>query len=270
MTKWPASIHLGYVLGDHAWGKRLDIALELGFSAVEFPFPQSLAPADYPKRLGASGLKHVNVGFPVGDGMDAYRKGAPGIAVNDEASALFDEELKKAVDYAAGLSAPYIHLFSGLGRSDQSATSAWGVLCENAAKTLETIRPLGMQLIIEPISSLSFPGYMIDTPAKAARLAKEIGATDVKLMLDVFHSLKMDINPVAIIDEYAPMLGHIQFADFPGRHEPSQGVLDFSKIFNALEAVHYQGLVGLEYIPTRDIRPCIPLRDYLSLSEANG
>ena len=47
-------------------------------------------------------------------------------------------------------------------------------------------------------------------------------------------------------------IGHIQFADVPGRHEPGTGELNFKNIEAAARSAGYQGYIGLEYIPQAD------------------
>ncbi len=49
--------------------------------------------------------------------------------------------------------------------------------------------------------------------------------------------------------EAQDVLGHIQFADCPGRHEPGTGEIDFNELAEVAVEVDYKGAVGLEYVP---------------------
>jgi hydroxypyruvate isomerase len=51
------------------------------------------------------------------------------------------------------------------------------------------------------------------------------------------------------IDKHADLLGHVHIADYPGRHEPGSGTLDFDQIRSALTRAGYNGWLGCEYIP---------------------
>jgi hydroxypyruvate isomerase len=54
---------------------------------------------------------------------------------------------------------------------------------------------------------------------------------------------------VKIIKNHANKIGHIQFADVPGRGQPETGRVDFKTIFSAIETSGYQHWVGAEYNP---------------------
>jgi hydroxypyruvate isomerase len=52
----------------------------------------------------------------------------------------------------------------------------------------------------------------------------------------------------------APVIGHIQIASVPDRHEPMTGELDDRRIFAEIDAIGYQGYVGCEYRPAAGTR----------------
>jgi hydroxypyruvate isomerase len=54
----------------------------------------------------------------------------------------------------------------------------------------------------------------------------------------------------ATLTQLLPRIGHIQFADVPGRHEPGTGKLDFAKLFAHIDAIGYRGWVSAEYRPS--------------------
>jgi len=51
------------------------------------------------------------------------------------------------------------------------------------------------------------------------------------------------------LSRYAPLIGHVQVADVPGRGAPGTGTLDFEPLFAQLAGQGYTGGIGLEYIP---------------------
>ena len=58
----------------------------------------------------------------------------------------------------------------------------------------------------------------------------------------------------ATIERLLPRIGHIQFADVPGRHEPGTGVIDYRHLFKQVEQMvasgKYAGWVSAEYRPS--------------------
>ena len=56
----------------------------------------------------------------------------------------------------------------------------------------------------------------------------------------------------ATLRQHSAQIGHIQIADNPGRHQPGTGEICFPFVFREIDAVKYEGCLGLEYIPTPD------------------
>ncbi|MEC7118769.1 MAG: TIM barrel protein, partial [Pseudomonadota bacterium] len=54
---------------------------------------------------------------------------------------------------------------------------------------------------------------------------------------------------LATLEQNIQQIGHIQFADYPNRHQPNTGQIDFKSIFGYLEQSAYQGWTGAEYRP---------------------
>ena len=51
------------------------------------------------------------------------------------------------------------------------------------------------------------------------------------------------------IEANLDLIGHIQIADNPGRHEPGTGEINYPFLFGHLDAIGYRGWVGCEYKP---------------------
>jgi hydroxypyruvate isomerase len=46
-----------------------------------------------------------------------------------------------------------------------------------------------------------------------------------------------------------PLIGHIQIASVPARHEPAGGELDDHFVLRELDRLGYDGFVGCEFVP---------------------
>ena len=51
------------------------------------------------------------------------------------------------------------------------------------------------------------------------------------------------------LQENLHQIGHIQFADYPNRHEPDTGNIPYKANFDWLRQSDYQGYIGAEYRP---------------------
>ena len=72
---------------------------------------------------------------------------------------------------------------------------------------------------------------------------------NIKLQYDWYHAGMMGEDLFATTKTLLPSIGHIQFADMPGRHEPGSGEIDFAKLFAHADAIGYAGWISAEYRP---------------------
>lgn len=106
----------------------------------------------------------------------------------------------------------------------------------------------GMILCLEPLNIfVNHPDYWLTTMAQAADIVEEVGSPNVKILYDIYHQQISEGNIIANLDKYAPLIGHIHVAGAPGRGRLVGGDLDYRAIFAAIDAVGYDGYVGLEY-----------------------
>jgi hydroxypyruvate isomerase len=73
--------------------------------------------------------------------------------------------------------------------------------------------------------------------------------TDYMRRPRLYHMARQGVDLVAGIELLAGRIGHVQFADCPGRGAPGTGQLEFSPVLAALENTGFQGWLGAEYLP---------------------
>ena len=61
----------------------------------------------------------------------------------------------------------------------------------------------------------------------------------------------MGDDPARVVEEMLPLIGHVQFADVPGRGEPGAGRLPLAALFAQLDHAGYAGWIAAEYRPSR-------------------
>src|SRR5579875_1967743 len=72
---------------------------------------------------------------------------------------------------------------------------------------------------------------------------------NLKYQYDVYHMQRMEGNLIDSLRRHIGMIGHIQVADSPERHEPGTGEIHYAHVLAAIDALNYPGYIGLEYNP---------------------
>lgn len=255
------SVHLSYILGTLPLEERFAAARELGFGAVEFPFPYELEAQRYARLLKDNGLRQISIGAPACD----YKAGEPGFSITPTLKGQFDRSIDTVIPYAKTIDCRSVHVFSGPKAPDVSDEQAFDLYCERVAEAHDRLQSEGLEVVIEAVNSTDFKGYFIDRLDLVLRVIETIKRKNVKIILDVYHAHVNGEDPAAFLAQHADKVAHIQLADYPGRHEPGSASIDFSQFFETLHASGYEGSIGLEYVPTRPIFQGIPLAKELNL-----
>ena len=93
------------------------------------------------------------------------------------------------------------------------------------------------------------PGYLVNTLDDAAAVIERIGHPNLKIEADIYHMAMMGEDIPASLRRNFRHIGHVQFADWPGRHEPGTGELDLGAVVSLLEEEGYGGWFSAEYVP---------------------
>lgn len=196
------------------------------------------------------GLVFAQIGIAAGDPS----RGEKGLAALPAEHERFRQAALRDLDYAAEIEARFVHPMAGVRPSGVAHDILWQTYLENLNFTAEAAEERGLRVLIEPIGRGTISGYAMDTMPLAVQALKELGRPDVRILLDVFHSANDELDPCELIREHAALISHIHLADYPGRHEPATGHLDFPSIYRQLEAVRYDGFLGCEYTPQNGTR----------------
>jgi hydroxypyruvate isomerase len=81
-------------------------------------------------------------------------------------------------------------------------------------------------------------------------LVTVVARNNVKLLFDLYHMEQTEPSLTDAIAISSAMIGHVQFADTPGRHEPGTGIIDFAAALTALKNAGYGGHISAEYRAT--------------------
>jgi hydroxypyruvate isomerase len=224
---------------------RFEAAAAAGFKGVEFLFPYEHDAADIAARLKVNGLRQVLFNLPAGN----WEIGERGIAIYPNLVSEFRNSVALAVRYAKALGCTQLHCLAGKAPTAADHRTLRKTYVENLSHAARVLAGEGMTLLIEPINTRDIPGYFLDTTAKGADVIESVGAQNLRLQYDVYHMQIMEGDLAPTISKYLKLIGHVQIADTPGRHQPGTGEINFPFIFGHLDSVGYQGWVGCEYKP---------------------
>lgn len=231
---------------------RFRAAANCGFAAVELQFPYDWRPGQIAERLLFNGLELVLFNASPGD----LAAGDRGLGAVPGREAEFREALERALDYAATLRCPRLHVLAGLCAADGDRAAAHACFVDNLRWAAARAGEQGVRALIEPINTrLDLPGYFLDTVDQARRVIDEVDSKNLFLQCDLYHLQIMNGNLTETIVAALPVIDHFQIAGVPGRHEPDNGEINFSYLFNLIDSLGYGGWVGCEYHPagaTRD------------------
>lgn len=226
--------------------ERIRLARQAGFSGVEIQFPYALPAVELKRELERQQMPLHQINLPAGDLMD----GGFGHACHLRRRSEFAEAMETALEFCSIVKPRMINVLAGRLDKKQDENEAFTVLAANLRDAAKAFARQHMQVLCEAINPLDMPGYLINTPEQLLLLLKEVGRPNCLAQLDFYHMARQNIDPVMAIELLAGKLGHVQFADCPGRHEPGTGNIDFLTLRYKLLGTGYQGLWAAEYHPS--------------------
>ena len=221
---------------------RFEAAARAGFPAVEFLFPYDHPVEAVAERLRAHGLAQALFNLPPGD----WAAGERGLAALPERQAEMRAKFDEAVPYIRATGVPAVHLMAG--KTDRSA-GADRAFRDAVAWTADRLAGLGVTLVLEPLNTRDNPGYHLVDFDEAAALIRDLALPNLKLQFDLYHCQILHGDLTRRLEALMPLVGHVQVAGVPSRHEPEGEELNFPFLFDLLDRLGYAGYVGCEYRP---------------------
>jgi hydroxypyruvate isomerase len=231
--------NLSFMFAERPFPERFAAAAQAGFRGVEFLFPYEHDAAAIRDALDAAGLEQALFNCPPGD----WEAGERGMAAIPGREAEFRESFDLALSYAETIRPGRLHVMAGLTSGAESRRTYIGNLRWAAARAPDRV------LTIEPINTRDIPGYFLNRSDEAVAVIEEVGAPNLRLQFDLYHAQIMEGDLTRRLERLMPLIGHLQIAGVPDRHEPDEGEVDFPHLFGTLDRLGYDGWVGCEYRP---------------------
>jgi hydroxypyruvate isomerase len=239
------SANLSFLFGEVAFLERFGAARAAGFDAVEFAFAYDHEAEDIAGAAREAGVQVVLINLPPGD-LEAGERGLAGVPGREKE---FAEALATAIHYAGVLGCPRIHAMAGVVPEGATPEDCEATFAANLAMAAAHAADRDLKVMIEPINRLDMPGYILSYQDQARRIIKQVGAQNLRLQFDAYHCQIMEGDLARKFERLLPLIGHVQIADNPGRHEPGTGEINYGFLLRYMERLGYAGWIGCEYKP---------------------
>lgn len=245
MLKWSANLTM--LFKEKPFLERLQAAADAGFRAVEFMWPIGVDLDALEAARAASSVEVVLFNVDSGD-VPAGERGFP----NDPAKReWWRERALVAIELAGRFGGcSRINVQAGNEVPGLSRAEMFDCLAENLAWALE--QTPNITFFLEPLNRFEHTRYILGRTADALEIITRLNHPRLKLQFDVYHTQRTEGNLTKLIQTHFAHIGHIQIADSPARNQPGTGEINWKYLLGQIEALHYDGYIGLEYNPAPD------------------
>ncbi len=137
-----------------------------------------------------------------------------------------------------------------LADTDKAKTSPLEKLfIDGLLKAEKVAEKENVRILVEPE-----PFLLLENSTQFKSFMKKVNSEYVKLNFDIGHFFCVREDPAQLVYELSDYIEHFHLADIANNrvHEhliPGQGAIDFSKVFDAMNEIGYQGFVTVELYP---------------------
>ncbi len=243
MITWSA--HLSTLWGELPALERPAAAAAAGFGAVETWWPPAAPVPDWIAAVNEAGVRAVLVNADGGD-LAAGERGFCNVA-GREADVVAAVEAALRVALACG--GDTVNLLVGRDDGARPRTEQLTVARDAVRAAADAAAALGGGIVIEHLNSHDVTGPLLSTPAQAASFVEAVDHRAVSLLFDAYHAAREGLDPLQEFGRVAGLVGHVQYADSPGRGAPGTGTIDLAGFVAHVRECGYSGHVGLEFAP---------------------
>ena len=235
--------NLGYLFTERPLLERIDAAAAAGFKAIELQFPYDVPASAVREAIERNKLTILGLNTPPGE-----REGEFGFAAVPGREKDWQALFTCALNYASAIGASAIHCLAGKVAPEQRP-AADRVFIDNLTRAADLAAAKKIALLIEPINARDRPNYFLNRVEHAAAVIGKIGKPNIRMQFDFYHVQIVGGDLIYRLEKFLPVIGHLQCAAVPSRHEPDEGEINYPAVFEAIDRLGYQGWIGAEYRP---------------------
>ncbi len=237
--------NLGYLFTDRALLERIDAAAACGFKAIELQFPYDVPASQVKAAIERNKLTMLGVNTPPGE-----RDGEFGLAAVPGREKDWQVLFNRALDYITAIGGSAIHCLAGKVPPEQRP-AAERVYIENLSRAADLAAAKNITLLIEPINPRDRPNYFLNRVEHAADIIAKAGRPNIRMQFDFYHVQIVGGDLIARLEKHLSVIGHLQCAAVPSRHEPDEGEINYPAVFAAVDRLGFKGWIGCEYRPRK-------------------
>ena len=235
--------NIAYMFTERPLLERIGAAARAGFKAIELQFPYEHEPASAMKaEIDKHALTVLGLNTARGGDQDFGYAAVPGRERE------FAAQFRQALDYIVAVGGRSVHCLAGkVPPNERPAAERAYVANLSAAADIAAAK--NIFLLIEPINYFERPDYYLNYVEHAADIIAKTGRANIKIQFDFYHVQIMQGDLIRRFEKHQKLIGHVQVAAVPTRHEPDEGEINHPAIFTALDDFRYDGWVAGEYRP---------------------
>ena len=235
--------NLGYLFTDRPLLERINAAAAAGFKAIELQFPYDIPASAVKTAIEKNKLTMLGLNTPPGQ-----RDGEFGLAAVPGREKDWQSLFSRSLEYASAIGASAIHCLAGKVAPEQRPAGEQ-VFIANLERAADLAGAKNMTVLIEPINPRDRPDYFLTRVEHAADIVAKVGRANVRIQFDFYHVQIVGGDLIRRFEKHLPVIGHVQIAGVPSRHEPNEGEVNYPAIFATLDRLGYSGWIGCEYRP---------------------
>ena len=225
--KNPLIANLSMLYTDRPMLQRFHAASAHRFTGVEIQFPYEWSPEKLKQVADEAQVQIHLINVPAADLLE----GGCGLSCHYDLQDEFRRACAKALEYAVVLGAKKVNVLAGNLQLDDNKDDCLACYIENITYAAELFMSEGIQVCFEAINNLDMPDYLYSSFSEMLDIYHRVNHPNAGMQYDIYHMARMNENIASQLMNNAGEIGHIQFADCPGRGAPNSGELPLGEYF---------------------------------------
>jgi 2-dehydrotetronate isomerase len=233
--------NLGYLFTERPMLERVGAAAAAGFPGIELQFPYDVPASAMKAEIERHKLTILGINSLPGEPEF-------GLAANAGREKECESWFLKARDYISAAGGRAVHVLAGKVPVEERP-AADRVFVANLQRFADLAAEKNLSVLIEPINPRDRPNYFLNRPEHAADIIAKAGKPNIKIQFDFYHVQILGGDLLRRFEQHLPVIGHVQIAAVPNRHEPDEGEVNYTQVLKEIDRLGYTGWVGCEYRP---------------------